>query len=53
MDDADEITHILVDALSLKKLAVDYAHPEFGVVNTDVRICITGVLTVPMQDQAE
>ena len=52
-DDAEERAHILVDALSLKKLAVDYAHPEFGVVNTDVRICITGVLTVPMQDQAE
>ena len=39
-DDAEERAHILVDALSLKKLAVDYDHPDIGVVNTDVRTFI-------------
>ena len=33
--DAEEISQILVGAASLKKLAVDYAHPELGVATSD------------------
>jgi adenosyl cobinamide kinase/adenosyl cobinamide phosphate guanylyltransferase len=32
---ADERAEILADALALKKAAVDYLHPEVGVVNSD------------------
>merc|ERR1712115_29032 len=33
-DDAEEKAQILADATALKKLAVDYAHPEVG-ISTD------------------
>merc|ERR1740124_1268033 len=39
VDDTRERAKILTDAASLKKLAVDYAHPEFGVINTDFTTC--------------
>jgi len=39
VDDTRERAQILTDAASLKKLAVDYAHPEFGVINTDFTTC--------------
>jgi hypothetical protein len=30
-EEAEERAHILVDAASLKQLAIDYLHPEIGV----------------------
>jgi len=35
----DEIAQILSDAAALKKLAVDYAHPEIAVSTTDPSVC--------------
>jgi len=35
MDDAEEAARVLTDALMLKKLAVDYMHPELSVVTCD------------------
>ena len=34
-DEAEERAMVLADALALKKLAVDYMHPELGVVTSD------------------
>jgi len=39
VDDAGERAQILADAVALKKLAVDYAHLEFGVITTDPATC--------------
>merc|ERR1711957_886561 len=39
VDDAGERAQILADAVALKKLAVDYAHPELGVITTDPSTC--------------
>merc|ERR1711957_1050321 len=39
VDHAGERAQILADAVALKKLAVDYAHPEFGVITTDPSTC--------------
>lgn len=37
-DDSEERAQILADAAALKKLAVDYAHPEVGVSITDANV---------------
>merc|ERR1711981_7293 len=34
-EEAEERVQVLADAVALKKLAVDYAHPEFGVTTID------------------
>jgi hypothetical protein len=39
MDDASEAARVLAEAASLKKLAVDYMHPEVGVTTTDATAC--------------
>jgi len=38
-EDADERAHILADMKAMKKLAVDYLHPELPVVTTDPFAC--------------
>ena len=38
MDDASECARVLAEAASLKKLAVDYMHPEVGVTATDASV---------------
>eukprot|EP00978_Attheya_sp_CCMP212_P029379 scaffold104189_cov53-Attheya_sp.AAC.1 len=35
VEEAEELAQILDDALALKKLAIDYAHPEIGVTTSD------------------
>jgi len=35
IEEAEEHAHILADAMALKKLAVDYMHPELSVVTSD------------------
>ena len=40
IDDAREKDQILVDAVILKKLAISYARPDLGVVNTDLATLI-------------
>ncbi len=39
MEDSEERARILDEAMALKKLAVDYAHPEYPVVTTDATAC--------------
>merc|ERR1711935_1332499 len=45
--DMKEIAQVLADAASLKRLAVDYTHPEHGVSTTDAttfgRLLLQGV----------
>jgi predicted transcriptional regulator len=38
-DDAEERAQVLADAMALKKLAVEYMHPEMSVVCTDATAC--------------
>lgn len=38
-DDGEERAQILIDALQLKKLAVDFLHPERPVITTDANAC--------------
>lgn len=38
-EETEERAAILADASALKKLAVDYAHPEVGVITTDPTAC--------------
>merc|ERR1739844_280823 len=44
---------VLADASALKKLAVDYAHPEIGVTNTDGATFGRNYFTRPSADDQE
>jgi len=55
-EEADYRRQVLEDAAALKKLAVDYAHPELGVVTTDPSVtarCYFDRASAPQQEDSE
>jgi hypothetical protein len=52
-EEADERAQILADAAALKKLAVDYMHPEFPVVTSDPTACGRNYFSRPSAEDEE
>jgi len=52
-DEAEERVHILVDAASLKQLAIDYMHPEVGVKAEDATLLGRNYFNRPSAPETE
>ena len=56
MEEAEYRRQVLADAAALKKLAVDYAHPELGVVTSDSTAtarCYFDRASAPQREEAK
>merc|ERR1712051_310678 len=52
-EEAEERARVLADAVALKKLAVDYAHPELPIVTSDATACARNYFNRMSADDVE